>query len=61
MAWNEPQIWDDTAHAEITPATQSVAIQLGRNFGQINVYDPMIGSTPIATTSGSIDQRPADY
>jgi hypothetical protein len=51
MLWNEPQIWDGVANAEITPAAQSVHITLPQVFGKVNVYDPMTGTAPIATSS----------
>jgi hypothetical protein len=49
--WNEPQIWNDTTHSEITPPTSALTINLGFTASTVHVYDPMTGTSPIATHS----------
>jgi hypothetical protein len=49
--WKEPTIWNDTTHTEVTPATSSLTISLPITATTVNVYDPITGSTPIATHS----------
>jgi len=51
VVWNEPQIWDDTTHAEITPPITNVTVNLGSVFTAVNVYDPVNGVTPISMSS----------
>ena len=52
VVWNEPQIWDDATHAEVTPSITTVTVGLGSVFTAVNVYDPVNGVTPISTSSG---------
>ena len=49
--WNEPQIWNDTTRAEITPSTSTISITFGRTCTTANVYDLMTGTSPISTSS----------
>ena len=52
VVWNEPQIWDDATHTEVTPPTTNVTVNLGSVFAAVNVYDPVNGVIPISTASG---------
>ena len=51
VVWNEPQIWDDATHAQVTPSIATVTVDLGSMFAAVNVYDPVNGATPISTAS----------
>ena len=44
--WNEAYIWDAATGTENTPPTSTVTVTFGRTFSTVNVYDPMIGSSP---------------
>ena len=47
--WQEPEIWNYKTLTEITFASTTVTVNLSRAYQTINVYDPLIGSSPIAT------------
>lgn len=49
VVWAEPKIWNDATDTEITNPTSSVTIHLGSVHHTVSVYDPLKGSTPIAT------------
>ena len=51
VVWNEPQIWDDATHAQVTPSVATVTVDLGSMFAAVNVYDPVNSATPISTAS----------
>lgn len=59
VIWNEPTIWDDTTHTEITPTTSPLTISLGLTATTVNVYDPMVGTSPISTASGVSSVTPS--
>lgn len=52
VVWTEPAIWNDTTHAPITPSTVSATVDLGSTFTTVNVYDPVVGTSPVNTYSG---------
>ena len=47
--WNEPDIWNPSTHQQIATPTNPITVNLGQTFGTVAVYDPITGSTPIAT------------
>jgi Ca2+-binding RTX toxin-like protein len=49
--WDEPAMWNDTTHTPIVVAAEKVTVGLGSTFATVNVYDPMVGTNPIATYS----------
>lgn len=49
VVWAEPDIWDATNHTQIRAAAQTATIQLGQTVGSYAVYDPLVGTSPIAT------------
>jgi trimeric autotransporter adhesin len=51
VVWAEPQIWNDATSTEIAASTQPVTVNLGSVHQSVNVYDPLNGTTPIATYS----------
>ena len=51
VVWNEPQIWNESTGTEITAPTVNVTVQLGNTYSDVQVFDPLVGSTPIETLS----------
>jgi hypothetical protein len=49
--WIDATIYDPTSDTDIAAPAYSVTVNLGATFGSVAVYDPMIGTTPIATYS----------
>ena len=49
VVWNEPQIWNESTGTEITAPTVNVNVQLGKTYSDVEVFDPLVGSTPIQT------------
>ncbi len=49
VVWAEPKIWNDATDTEISNPTTSVTINLGSVHHLISVYDPLKGTSPIAT------------
>ncbi|MCP3405926.1 RHS repeat protein [Bradyrhizobium sp. CCGB01] len=49
VVWAEPKIWNDATDTEISNPTTSVTVNLGSVHHLISVYDPLKGSSPIAT------------
>ncbi|MEY9394104.1 hypothetical protein ABIF66_004769 [Bradyrhizobium japonicum] len=49
VVWAEPKVWNDATDTEIANPTTSVTVNLGSVHHLINVYDPLKGSSPIAT------------
>jgi hypothetical protein len=49
VVWAEPDIWDANSHTAIKAATQTATVQLGQTVAGYAVYDPLVGTSPIAT------------
>jgi trimeric autotransporter adhesin len=49
VVWAEPKIWNDTTDKEVTAPTESVTVNLGGVHQTVSVYDPLSGTTAIAT------------
>ena len=49
--WAEPQIWDPVLHQEIVAPITPTTITFGTMAGTVTVFDPLVGSAPIATYS----------
>ncbi|BAL78842.1 hypothetical protein [Bradyrhizobium cosmicum] len=49
VVWAEPKIWDDATDSEIAVSTKPVTVNLGGIHHSVVVYDPMSGTSPIAT------------
>lgn len=52
VVWNEPQIWNPTTYAPVTPPTDNVTVNFGRNYSY-KVFNPLIGLRSISSGSGS--------
>ena len=49
VVWNEPQIWNELTGTEITAPTVNVNVELGKTDTEVEVFDPLVGSTPVQT------------
>jgi hypothetical protein len=49
VVWAEPKIWNATTETEISNPAQTVTVNLGGMHHSVSVYDPMSGTSPIAT------------
>jgi hypothetical protein len=48
VIWDEQTIWDNTAHTEMAPVVHTEAIRFARLMETVDVYDPLLGTAPIA-------------
>ena len=51
--WAEPKIWNATTQVEIAAPAQTEVIKFGQVMGDIQVFDPLSGMTPIAEVKNS--------
>ena len=51
IVWNEPVIYNESTNSPVTPTAVPVTVNLGGTHGTVNVYDPLVGTTPITTLS----------
>ena len=49
--WIDATVYDPTNAIDIAAPAYPVTVNLGATFANVAVYDPMIGTTPIATYS----------
>ena len=49
--WAEPQIWDSFLHQEVSAPTSPTTISFGSVAGSVMVFDPLVGTAPIAIYS----------
>ncbi|MET4046207.1 hypothetical protein ABIC03_007947, partial [Bradyrhizobium sp. RT6a] len=49
VVWDEHVIWDPNLKKEIASPTSDVTVNLGKSYGVVYVYDPLVGTSPIAT------------
>jgi hypothetical protein len=49
VVWAEPPVWNSSTSTDISNAAQPVTVNLGGVRQSVNVYDPLGGTTPIAT------------
>jgi hypothetical protein len=47
--WAEPTIWNEATESEVTAPASSVTVSLGATYKSVSVYDPLAGTSPIAT------------
>ena len=47
--WAEPTIWNWTTHSEAAAPAQGVVVTFASSLQQVRVYDPLMGTAPIAT------------
>jgi hypothetical protein len=53
--WAEPTIWDHTLAREIAAPVETVTVSFARPQNVILVFDPLLGTTPIATYTNFSD------
>lgn len=51
--WNEPTLWNSSNSTEIIVPATNVTVNFLNTLTNINVYDPMVGKTPIQTRSNT--------
>ena len=49
--WAEPQIWNPSTHTDITAPTTPVTVSFGATYQTVEVFDPLVGNSPIETLS----------
>jgi hypothetical protein len=49
--WIDATVFDPTTETDVTAPTYVATVNLGATFASVEVYDPMIGTAPIATYS----------
>ncbi|MGH1573397.1 DUF4214 domain-containing protein [Methylobacterium sp. P31] len=49
IAWNEPDIWNETTDTPITAASTPVTVSLGQIFSTVQVFDPLQGAAAVQT------------
>ena len=49
VLWDEHVIWDPTQQKEIASPTSNVTVNLGQSYAVVYVFDPLVGTSPIAT------------
>ena len=54
VVWNEPHIWNGLTGTEITASTVNVNVELGNTYSNVEVFDPLVGSTPIETLTHEV-------
>ena len=55
ILWSEPANWSDRAHRPLHVGLSPVTITMSGTTGNIAVYDPLIGTKPIARARGASD------
>ena len=48
VVWDEQAIWNTASHSEITPTTHVETLHFARVQQSVAIYDPLVGSDPIA-------------
>src|SRR6185312_10053778 len=49
VVWDEPTIWNSSSHTEVAAPAQTATINLGQAVSGYSVYDPITGTTAVAT------------
>ncbi len=47
--WQEPEIWDQANQTQIPVSATPVTVTLGQTAQSVEIYDPLVGTSPIAT------------
>ena len=50
--WAEPDLWNAATKSEVAAPTETVTVNLG-SARQVSVYDPLVGTSPVATYAGT--------
>jgi hypothetical protein len=49
IIWNELPVWDPVSHQPIANSSTSVTVNLGQNFGTVEVFDPLQSANAVQT------------
>ncbi|HYZ33075.1 MAG TPA: carbohydrate-binding domain-containing protein [Crenalkalicoccus sp.] len=49
LVWAEPELWDATHQIEVPATARPVTLNLGTQHAHVDVFDPLVGTTPIAS------------
>ncbi|MCK1396138.1 hypothetical protein [Bradyrhizobium sp. 1] len=49
VLWAEPVLWNQNTHSEVQATSSPVTVTFGQTEALVKVYDPMLGTSPIAT------------
>jgi trimeric autotransporter adhesin len=49
--WIDATVYNPATNADVTAPTYAATVSLGKTFSSVSVYDPMVGTSPIATYS----------
>ena len=47
--WNDAVDWNASNHSDVVVAAVATTVSLDTTYANINVFDPMLGNTPVAT------------
>ena len=53
VVWAEPQIWNAATATAIAAPGAAVTINLGAQFRQVQVFDPLLSTAPVSTASNT--------
>lgn len=53
VVWNEPQVWNNAAHAPIATGSSTITVDFGGRFARVTVYDPLAGLSPVAAATAA--------
>jgi hypothetical protein len=61
--WAEPQVWNDATHSAVAAPTNAVTVSLGSTYASVDVYDPLVGTSPIQhlTSVSSVTVNVSDH
>ncbi|MES2709957.1 MAG: calcium-binding protein, partial [Pseudomonadota bacterium] len=51
ITWAEPDIWNEDANQEINVSSTTETISFDRTFQKIEIFDPLVGTSPIRSFS----------
>ena len=52
ILWNEPDKWDESNHKQLPTSPVDVNVDLGSSYQSVRVFDPILGTNPVATHDG---------
>ncbi len=53
VLWAEPPVWDPSNHFELVSPITQLRVEFGKEFGTVELYDPLVGVEPIRTFTNS--------
>ena len=49
VVWDEQELWDSGNHVQLAASSSDVTVSLGSTFASVDVFDPLKGTSPIAS------------